>query len=41
MVCSHVEGRCDGRCERTGYREVAFENSTRSSTVSFGSLTID
>jgi len=23
MVCSRVEGRCDGRCERTGYRGVA------------------
>ena len=24
MVCSRMEGRCDGWCERTGYREVAF-----------------
>ena len=24
MVCNHMEGCRDGRCERTGYREVAF-----------------
>ena len=24
MICSRMEGHCDGRCERTGYREVAF-----------------
>jgi len=24
MVCSHMEGRCDGWCERMGCQKVAF-----------------